>query len=611
MKKLPVIVGFGGINAAGRSSFHHAYRRMVHEVLPEQDKAPMFEGLARLMNLENIADRDAIINGTLIREIEKQTFDKDNVSFHKMAAINSEGGSVSFDLKRRQLPDHLPANWKIESEQGDKVTVVVDGELDVYIDDPQKFLVSAGGQLPSGFDASKYYNAKHQPKGMQITVFGATDALRSMGIEWSEILKHIDPDEVSVYSGSAIGQMDELSGGGVCKSWLKGTRITSKQVPMMLPQMSADFVNSYIINSVGATGTNIGACASLLYNLRQGISDIMAGESRVIIVGGAEAPLVPEVMEGFRSMGALAEDSKLAALDNVETPDLRRACRPFSDNCGFTMGEGAQFFILMDDELAIELGATIYGSVPGVFVNADANKKSISSPGVGNYVTVAKAASLARAILGEEGVKHTFIQAHGTGTPQNRVTESHIMNEVAKANGISNWPVSGAKAYVGHTLGPAAGDQMLACLGVWEYGYIPGITTIDHLADDVYTSNIDICMEHKYVGEKGADIQAALVNAKGFGGNNATGVILSPQKTMEILNKRYADKMTAYTEKNKVVKQRAQDYDQQVIDGNFEAIYHFGTAVMGEDDVAITTEGMKLSEFANPLRFDLENPYAE
>ena len=87
---------------------------------------------------------------------------------------------------------------------------------------------------------------------------------------------------------------------------------------------------------------------------------------------------------------------------------------------------------------------------------------------------MAKSAALAKGILGEDADK-TFVMAHGTGTPQNRVTESHIMNEVAKTFAIDNWAVSAIKSYVGHSLGPAAADQICAALGVWNTGYIPGI----------------------------------------------------------------------------------------------------------------------------------------
>ena len=91
---------------------------------------------------------------------------------------------------------------------------------------------------------------------------------------------------------------------------------------------------------------------------------IRQGRARLVVVGTSEAPLVPEVMEGYRAMGALAEDEALAALDGAASADLRRACRPFGDNCGFTMAESAQFAVLMDDALALELGAQALREAP-------------------------------------------------------------------------------------------------------------------------------------------------------------------------------------------------------------------------------------------------------
>lgn len=612
MKKLPVIVGFGGINPAGRSSFHHAYRRMVHEALPESDTAPMFKGLAALMNQPENTSKESLLEQTLIRKIEKQTFDLDEINTHKKVTLKSNAETIHFQISKRQLPKKIPENWKLEELEKNRFNVTIDGEMEVMISEKHHSAVSSAGQLPTGFDPSILYTSKNQPKGLQLTVFGASDALQSIGIEWSEILKHIKPDQVSVYAGSAIGQLDDFGGRGLAQAWLKGGRVSSKQMPLMLSQMPADFINSYMINSVGTTGTNLGACATFLYNLRQGIGDIQSGEARVVIVGGAEAAVEPEVIEGFKAMGALSEDQQLADLDGTETTDHRRACRPFAENAGFTIAEAAQFFVIMDDELALELGATIYAAVADVFVNADANKKSISSPGIGNYVTVAKAMALAKNILGEDGVKQTFAQAHGTGTPQNRVSESHILNEVAKTFNIENWNVAAIKSYVGHSLAPAGGDQLSATLGVWEYGVIPAINTIDKIADDVYDSNLNFCLEHTKIGEKGCEMKAAILNSKGFGGNNATGLILSPQTSIEMLEKKYGPaRMAKYKLTNEKVAAAAKSYDESVINGEFKAIYHFGSEVMTENDLTITSQGISFSKFENKLVYSEENPFAD
>ncbi|MDF2530361.1 MAG: hypothetical protein K0Q57_1241, partial [Gammaproteobacteria bacterium] len=427
-----------------------------------------------------------------------------------------------------------------------------------------------------------------------------------------EILKYISPDEVSVYAGSALAQIDENSIAGLVAQPLMGGRINSKMMALSLAEMPADFINSYIINSVGNTGTNMGACASFLYNLRQAVQDIQCGKAKVAIVGNAEAPVVPEIIEGFRVMGALAQDDELCALDKSLKVDNRRACRPFSTNCGFVISEAAQFVVLMDDELALKLGLNIFGSVADVFVNADANKKSIAAPGVGNYITVAKAVALAKAILGEENLQHTYVQAHGTGTPQNRTSESHILNEVAKTFAIKHWPVAAIKSYVGHSLGPAAGDQIAAALGVWQYGWIPGIKTIDHIAEDVHRSNLNILTDHYFAGEQGSKMKAAIINSKGFGGNNATALVLSPQQTLQMLQNRYGvTAIGSYKDKNLSVKARSEANDLSACDGNEKITYRFGESVMDHSSVSISQDKISLSEFEQEIDLPKINPYED
>ncbi|PSW16019.1 beta-ketoacyl synthase [Photobacterium rosenbergii] len=614
MSKLPLIVGFGGINAAGRSSGFHSYKRMVSDVLTDQDMASTWQDLAHRMGLSEGSASDpevieAIKAGTLVRRIE--SFDPDSLRYQYKAALNGGQETISFSLRKSKMPSRIPENWQVE-EQGSKVKITVTGELNALLEDRVSFPVTSGGNIPTGFEPSKLYNSRFHPRGLTLSVYGASDALNSLGLDWEEVLKHIKPDEVSVYAGSALAQIDDHSLSGMLAAPLTGGRVSSKMMALSFAEMPADFINGYVINSVGTTGTSMGACATFLYNLRQGMLDIQQGHSRIAIVGNAEAPVVAEVMEGFRVMGALAEDAQLKALDDSDTVDNRRACRPFSSNAGFTMAESAQFVVLMDDELALEIGASIYGSVADVFINADANKKSISAPGVGNYVTVAKATALAKAILGPEGVKQTYVQAHGTGTPQNRVTESHILNEVAKTFGIDNWPVTAVKSYVGHSMSVAPGDQLISSLGVWKYGWIPGIKTIDHIAEDVHQSNLNILTDHHFAGEHGEDYKAVILNAKGFGGNNASSLVLSPQQTMAMLAKKYSnEKISAYCNKNEAVSLQAAANDKAACGGEETIRYHFGENVMDETNVEITADSIILSEFAKPIPLATENPYAD
>ena len=85
--------------------------------------------------------------------------------------------------------------------------------------------------------------------------------------------------------------------------------------------------------------------------------------------------------------------------------------------------------------------------------------------------------SEAEKILGLKKVRNnSFVHAHGTGTPANRTTESHILNEIASTYGIKSWPVTGIKSYLGHSMAPASGDQLVTALGTWNKGVIPEST---------------------------------------------------------------------------------------------------------------------------------------
>ena len=610
MSKLPVIVGMGGMNAAGRTSNFHSYKRMICDVLPPSELASTWRDLAHRMQLsDHDSLPDALIErikeGTLVRRIEH--FDPSHVLCNHKAAVDS---TASFVIKKSKLSKHLEAQFTVEALDNQEVRLTPREPMEVLISDYTALAVSSAGSIPRGFDLDTLYNAHHHPRGLKLTVYGISDALHSLGMEWEQILGCIQPDEVAVYAGSALSQVDHDSLAGLIAKPLLGARINSKMMPLSLAEMPADFVNSYVINSVGATGHNVGACATFLYNLKLGLQDIQSNRAKVVFVGCAEAPIVPEIIEGFRVMGALATDEQLCAIDQASVVDNRRATRPFSTNVGFTLAESVQFVVLMDDALALHLGLPILGSVADVFVHADGNKKSIAGPGVGNYITVAKTMALARAILGQDGLAQTYVQAHGTGTPQNRTTESHILNEVAKTFGVAHWPVTGIKSYVGHSVSVAAGDQLATALGVWAYGYIPGIKTIDHVAADVHQSHLNVLMEHHFVGERGIGMKAAVLNSKGFGGNNATALVLSPTQTMTMLQNKHGEAaLAAYHERHVAVKQSIEARDAEVCMGREHIRYQFGECVMDEGSIHLTPTSIRLSEFDKAIEFPRVNPF--
>lgn len=619
MTRLPLIVGFGGVNAAGRSSFHHGYRRMVIDALGAAQAERTLRSLAAMMGLPCSDSPDSelqrrILDHTLIRRIESAWFDPERVPLNRRLPMEANGQALSFVTRARNVPEILPPHWQVTALDDRNVRVDISGDTELLLPSTEVFAVQAAGQLPSGFDPGRLYQSRNHPRGLQMAVFAASDALGSMGIDWQTVCTAVAPDQISCYAGSALSQCDDNGNGGMLAARYRGKRVTSKQLPFGLLDMTADFVNAYVLGNVGSTGGYAGACATFLYSLRQGVDDIRSGRARVVVVGASEAPIQPDVIEGFAAMGALAADKDLLALDadkGIAAPDHRRASRPFSDNCGFTIAEGAQYAVLMDDELALQLGATVYGAVTDVFINADGHKKSISGPGVGNYVTVAKACATARAILGEESLRRrSFVQAHGTSTPQNRVTESHILNETAKLFGIENWPVAAIKAYIGHSLGVAPGDQLAVSLGVWAQGLIPGIKTIDHVAEDVHRSHLRIGSEHIEVDPQQMD--TAVLNAKGFGGNNASAPVFGPHVALRMLHKRHGERaLAAYRQRNEAVAERAAAYDEAACAGRLEPVYKFDHNVMGGGDLDLSKRAIAVPGFGAPIALDVVSPFSD
>jgi len=637
LSRLPVIIGFGGINSAGRSSFFHSYRRLVIDKLDRRDAADVYCGLATMMGYvtckdgifydsdsvecspDTIIERfgKKILENTLLRRISPRLWDMDRMYWHnRMTAKPVEDTAITMQVSKRMLPAHIPPHWEVTESDSDssKVTITIRKNFEFLVKDEKKSLVQSGGQIPEGFDIAGLYRSNHHPRGLQLAIYGASDTVLSLGIDWEIIKNRVRPEEIGVYSCSAMGQLDSTACGGMMAAFALGKKSTSKQLAMALPEMPADFVNAYVLGNVGYTTANVGACATTLYNLNIAIKDIREGRRRVAFVGSSEAPLIPEVFEAYRVTSALAEDAEILELDKDKgftKPDYSRSCRPFGYNCGFTLAEAAQYFVLCDDDLAVELGTQIFGAMGDVFINADGYKKSIASPGLGNYICLAKAVASARALFGAESVRYrSYIHAHGSGTQQNRSTESHGLNEIARAFGIEKWPVAAIKCFLGHSLGPASGDQIVAALGTWKYGFIPGIFTLDCIADDVYDSNLLLSKEHIETGPEGMDV--AFINAKGFGGNNATGYVISPHNTMRMLQKKHGEEtMAKYRKANETVVEKAQQYDRETIQGNIRAIYHFGTDVLSGDNVKITDQFIKIPGFAEPVNLNLSSPYPD
>ena len=541
LKRFPVICSVGGINSAGRSSFNFSYKRLIIENLNKEKKIELLKDLNNLTNGKISSEKD-ILNKTLVRKINSDLYD----------------------------PELLMA-------------------------DVMK--VNAAGQLPEGIDISKMYNSRQHPKGIQMTIFGVTDCLKNIGKDWdNEIKPYINPKRIGVFSGPAIGQLDYEGMGGLLQSRKIGKRATSKHLSMSLIGMSADFINAYILGSLGKTGTVAGACATFLYNLDLALKGIKNNELDFTIVGSSEAPINPEITDGFLATTGIADDKKILEMQKRNNEDdnevnYRNSCRPFGDNAGMILGEGAQFVAVTTLEFALEKGLQILGGFTDVAINADGFKKSISSPGIGNYLTMAQ--SLSNTMKIGCSIKNSMVVAHGTGTFQNRSTESDVLNKVAEGFELKNWKVTALKGMLGHTMGPAAGDELMVALGIWNQGIIPGINTTNQLAQDVSSENLKFCLKNTEVEKE--TIDTIFLNAKGFGGNNGSCGVVSPYFIESLLDKKTLDKHKTMVSETNYARE---EYFEQSINGSYELIYKSNEEIVDPDvDMTITKDRVTLKNF--------------
>ena len=541
-KRFPVICSVGGINSAGRSSFDFSYKRLVLDKLDASAKKFLLKDLSSLTNSEISSEKD-ILKKTLVRTINSDLFDP--------------------ELLMKDIMN-----------------------------------VNAAGQLPEGIDLSTMYNSRQHPKGIQMTIFGVTDCLKNLGKDWdSELKPLLDPKKIGVFSGPAIGQLDYEGMGGLLQSRKIGKRASSKHLSMSLIGMSADFINAYVLGSLGKTGTVAGACATFLYNLDLALKGIKNNELDFSIVGSAEAPINPEITDGFLATTGIADDKKILEMqkrnsdDNFEEVHHKNACRPFGDNAGMILGEAAQFVAVTTLEFALENGLNILGGFTDVAINADGFKKSISSPGIGNYLTMAQ--SLSNTLKIGCSIENSIVIAHGTGTFQNRSTESDVLNRVAEGFDLKSWKVTALKGMLGHTMGPAAGDELITAIGIWNHGLIPGINTTKKLADDVLTDNLDFCLKTKEVDKE--TVNAIYLNAKGFGGNNGSCGIVSPGFIKSKIDKQ---KLKSYETKLSLTEEKRNIYFEESVNGKYELIYRFNEEILNPSkDMKISKDKISISNY--------------
>lgn len=264
-----------------------------------------------------------------------------------------------------------------------------------------------------------------------------------------------------------------------------------------------------IFGTRGLPVTMSTACASGATAIQSGVEAIRRGESdRVLAIG----------TDGSVSAEALIRFSLLSAL-STQNDQPHKASKPFSkDRDGFAMAEGSGALVMESLESAIARGAKILGILKGCGEKADDFHRTRSSP------DASPAIATVRAALDDAGLTIddiSYVNAHGTSTPENDKMEYHTLSSVFGER-ISSIPVSSNKSMIGHTLTAAGAIEAVFSLLTIQTGTLP--PTINYDNPDPAIA-LDVVPNVK----RDANVTAILSNSFGFGGQNASLVVAAHQ----------------------------------------------------------------------------------
>ncbi|SIQ15734.1 3-oxoacyl-[acyl-carrier-protein] synthase II [Rhizobium sp. RU20A] len=248
------------------------------------------------------------------------------------------------------------------------------------------------------------------------------------------------------------------------------------------------------------------ACASGATAIQLGVEAIRQGRTtRALTVA----------TDGSVSAEALIRFSLLSALSTQNDPP-EKASKPFTkDRDGFVIAEGAATLVLESLESALARGATVLGIMKGCGEKADSFHRTRSSPDGGPAIATIRAA------LEDAGIDETaigYINAHGTSTPENDKMEYGAMLSVFGER-LKAIPVSSNKSMIGHTLTAAGAVEAVFSLQTMLTGTLP--PTINYTNPDP-AIELDVVPNVK----REASVSAVLSNSFGFGGQNASLVMM-------------------------------------------------------------------------------------
>ncbi len=353
------------------------------------------------------------------------------------------------------------------------------------------------------FQATQYMDkrdARRMSPFLHFAVAAAHQALEDAGLDLSQE----EPERIGVEIGSALGGTDVVEQQRLILEQRGVKKVNPTSLPALLINMPGCFV-AIQYNARGPVNASVTACATGISGIGEGMRRIIWGDADVMLAGGTESAITPLAVGAFGRLTALSTRN--------DTP--KRAITPFdASRDGTVVGEGAGVVVLESLEHAQARGARILAEVKGYSLTSDAYH--ISSPredGSG----AARAMSGALKDAGLEPRQVDYIGAHGTGTPINDPIETQAIKLVL-GEAAYDVAISSIKSMVGHTLGAAGALSAIAAVKAMQEGFIPPTINLD---------NPDPACDLDYVPNvpRQAEVNVALVNGFGFGGQNASVVL--------------------------------------------------------------------------------------
>ena len=333
----------------------------------------------------------------------------------------------------------------------------------------------------------------------QFGIHAGYQALKDSGLE----LDKADRDEIGVFIGSGIGGLYTTAEQHKVLLSKGPGRLSPFMIPMLILNMASGMF-SIFYKLRGPNVATCSACATSTHAIGEAWRTIKMGDAKVMFAGGTEATIVPLGIGGFCAMKAMSTRN--------DAP--QRASRPFdAERDGFVMGEGAGVIMMEELEHARARGARIYCEIIGYGNTADASHVTAPSPDGEGAARCMKVA-LRSAGLKPEDI--SYINAHGTSTPQGDICETQAIKTVFGEH-ARKLPVSSTKGATGHMLGAAGAVEMAICAKAIETGVVP--PTINY-------ENPDPQCDLDYVPNTARKmaVNAVINNSFGFGGHNATMV---------------------------------------------------------------------------------------